>query len=457
MADYRKYAENLIGNWNTDQYEPQRSIVRDINQTNWDRIQMDYDNYIDSVQRNLDRARTNYYNNLASADRNSFLRVNSAVENLAKRGMLNSGVANRYIQADTTARGNEVNNALYDIINTNTGLAGKLGDLTNTMASKENALVADLGGKLAGLTAKEQANDRGYANLAAGLAASAEARDLANGKSAKKKQEELDELNRRLLIAKTITNTEMSDNQKERYLSIYLDVPGDVARSAIKGYNDNNTIKEALNSLSDYNIKIKEYDNDKERKNEQGRWDEASYGSIFKEIKDSENRRNADLLRKQLSDMSYTDLYELLFGDGTNPVTYGTGYHPNLPFIYGDFVPTSNINDNDVIGDYYRSTSLGDFVKGSDKNPTNIDLLKYNPDDIANFLIERAPKSDIETSNSRSLFDDPDIRLLLERSQRSRNILSDPGQAYFGAGTKQNEENEESMREFLRRLAELYQ
>ena len=38
-TNYRKYAENLIGNWNTDQYNAQKDVAKNTSNTNWQKIQ----------------------------------------------------------------------------------------------------------------------------------------------------------------------------------------------------------------------------------------------------------------------------------------------------------------------------------------------------------------------------------------------------------------------------------
>ena len=50
-------------------------------------------------------------------------------ENLSSRGLLNSGFAGTYADANTSARGNDVNKALGDIVNTNTEYTDKLASL----------------------------------------------------------------------------------------------------------------------------------------------------------------------------------------------------------------------------------------------------------------------------------------------------------------------------------------
>lgn len=64
MADYKKYAENLIGNWEKDIYEPQKQVTKDIYQTNWNKLTNDYNTVRDKLNRNFQLAREQYANTL---------------------------------------------------------------------------------------------------------------------------------------------------------------------------------------------------------------------------------------------------------------------------------------------------------------------------------------------------------------------------------------------------------
>ena len=334
MATYRNYAENLIGNWNTDQYQPQRDVALASYNTNWQSLQNDFNNYLDKVQRNLDRSRTNYYNTLSNIDRNSFLAVNNAVENLAKRGFLNSGLANRYNQAITTARGQSVNDALDKIINTSTNASETMSNLVKSMGASENKLNTSLASTLSGITGKEQANNQGYQALAAGIAAGKEARDIANAAagSSKKAQDDADEEKRRMLIADTLMSGDLSDNEKVRYMSIYLDVPAEVGEAAVKGYNDNQSLDKYTKQLT--NMENNPIDKLLTNIGTINPLIGTGYGlvaspiggklnaaaidtsliNLFNALQNNRASKKAELKGK-IEDLSYSDLYNILYGN----------------------------------------------------------------------------------------------------------------------------------------------
>ena len=354
MADYKKYAENLIGNWNTDQYEPLRDSTLNIYKTNWERLQNDFDKYVTNVRRNLDLKREGYYNNLASIDKDSVARVGSAVEDLSKRGLLNSGIANRYIQANTSVRGNAVNNALADIINTNNSLSANLADAVSKAAEKENTLNANLAASLAGITGREQANAQGAANLAASLAGSAEARDMNNALvqarialsgSGSSKQEEEDELARRQRIYDLLAKDDLTDSEKVRYLSIYLDVPAETGEKAVKAFKDNKDYfdtKTKLDELAGFtpqyiDIPIPTVPILASNKTFDGSVRDAvlgtgglginpnylrsqltgdnTYNVRIPTINTAIKQSRLNKLNSKMDNLSYTDLYELLYGE----------------------------------------------------------------------------------------------------------------------------------------------
>lgn len=247
-TNYRKYAENLIGNWNTDQYNAQKDVAKNTYNTNWQKIQNDFTNYVAKVKRTLDNKRTDYYDSLSTIDKNSASRTNRLAEDLSSRGLLNSGFAEAYNQADTNAKGDSVNEALKDIVNTNVDYVDKLGTLVGSTATSENSLNKNLGATLGNLGDKEGNAKRAYNILVANLAGQAEDRALANALAnarlggnggTTKKQQEIDDLERRMLISDTLRNEDMTDNEKVRYLAMYLDVPASLGEQALKAYKDN--------------------------------------------------------------------------------------------------------------------------------------------------------------------------------------------------------------------------
>jgi hypothetical protein len=354
MASYRKYAENLIGNWNTDQYEPQRDATLSSYRTNWDKLQNDFTIYMDKLNRNLKTARTNYHDSLADAAENSYLRNNTALESLSNRGLIGSGIAQKYAGADTTARGQEITDALSKIINTNTSYLDALEGTIEGMANKENKLNQNLAKALGNITGAEQENLQGYANTLANIASNAESRELSNAlanaslsasSASKKAQEEEDEFERRKLIFDTLANTEMSDDDKVKYMAIYLDVPSDVGEQALEAYKNNNKKAEKAGRAYALGVANEKLKNSDWWRPENLRWSDlfgtsgTSMGildnllgaGLNKLINDkatvysnvpniptivyNERQRKINNLNKESDSLSYTDLYDLLFNN----------------------------------------------------------------------------------------------------------------------------------------------
>ena len=336
-TDYRKYAENLIGNWNTDQYQPQKDVALQAYNTNWEKLQNDFTKYVDRVKKNLDNSRINYYNELNNADKSSFLRSNSMAENLSSRGLLNSGFASTYADANTSARGTDVNKALGDIVNTNTDYTDKLASLFNSISSGEDKLNSALADTLGGLGDKEQGAKQAYGNLVANLAGAAEAREMENALAAarlggsgdsKKAQEEADELERRMLIADTLRSEDLSDQEKMRYLSTYLEVPSDIAKQVVEGYSNNKNIEKYSNkvlSLGGVPGNYENYDtnylvrlNDALQLMLPTKYYPTSlypkYNALSR-LYDDINKLRINKANDKMKGLTYTDLYSLLYGD----------------------------------------------------------------------------------------------------------------------------------------------
>ena len=329
-TDYRKYAENLIGNWNIDQYRPQKDVALQAYNTNWEKLQNDFTKYVDRVKKNLDNSRINYYNELNNADKNSFLRSNSMAENLSSRGLLNSGFASTYADANTSARGTDVNKALGDIINTNTDYTDKLASLFNSISSGEDKLNSSLATTLGNLGDKEQGAKQAYGNLVAGLAGASEAREMENALAAarlggsgdsKKAQEAADELERRMLIADTRRSKDLSDQEKMRYLSTYLEVPSDKAKQVVEGYNNNKALEDYTNKIYGWGGVPGEYikKNTNPTINQNLVIPQSSLGVVTygkpETLLDAINRIRINNANDKMKGLTYTDLYSLLYGD----------------------------------------------------------------------------------------------------------------------------------------------
>ena len=114
----RNYAENLIGNWETNQYEPQRQVVRDVYRTNWNKLTSDLNTLKDQLNRNFERAKITYGDTLGQTTNDSFSRMYNVENNLANRGLTGSGLINRYNQSDIAKKGDETNTALSKLLNT---------------------------------------------------------------------------------------------------------------------------------------------------------------------------------------------------------------------------------------------------------------------------------------------------------------------------------------------------
>lgn len=326
MASYKKYAEDLIGNWETGQYEPQRTVTQDIYQTNINKLANDFGALKDKLARNFENAQREYANTMNAVQNQSFNRMRNANIDLANRGLSTSGVGNLITQADVQQKGEDVDKALGNLLDVNNaGVEGLTSGVMN-LGQKQTALAGDLAGDLGGITDKEAANAQQYANLIAGLGNSAanraaSRRSSGGGGSTKKvkEQEEADELKRRRLIADTLSSNEISDTDKAIYLYQYLDVPLDTARAAVKGYNDNITLETTQNQLNNLQEQANRYNDAARTLSDFGNQNDLFYAlssipNVYNDLALSSNRRRTEKLQKDIEDLSYTDLYELLYG-----------------------------------------------------------------------------------------------------------------------------------------------
>ena len=317
----RNYAENLIGNWETNQYEPQRQVVRDVYRTNWNKLTSDLNTLKDQLNRNFERAKTNYGDTLGQTTNDSFSRMYNVENNLANRGLTGSGLINRYNQSDIAKKGDETNTALSKLLNTNEqGISGLISGVSN-YGGKLNSLAGDLADDLGGISDKERANAQQYANLVSSIIESAEDRDLAKYKaSMSRKQEETDEetnlILRRLGIMKTLEDDTLSDNEKLLSLVNDYDMKADDAVSAMNSVrytNTKNKLDDAKQRLNKLTMNSLEYVNPNNRLNNIPGVSSVRKGAsyVYDLFRDAQQNR-VNSLNDELSNYTYKDLAELI-------------------------------------------------------------------------------------------------------------------------------------------------
>lgn len=315
MANYKKYAENLIGNWEKDIYEPQKDITKAIYQTNWNKLTNDYNTVKEKLARNFKLAREEYANTLNDVQNSSFNRMNNANIDLANRGLSNSGMMDLITQADTQSKGKDVDKALASLLNTNNASLSGLAEGVIDLGSGQNSLAGDLSGDIGKLTDADAANMQQYGGLlgslgenAAGRAAS---RAASGGSGKSKKEKEQNDIYRRMGIIDTLNDNTLSDVEKKQILAINYDVSSSDADDMLNSYkykalvpkleSRNNDLAETIkrvNNLNAYVSPIPEFD----------------YIQRNNRLNSQLNntQKDVDALNKELSKYTYYDLWDIL-------------------------------------------------------------------------------------------------------------------------------------------------
>lgn len=354
MADFKNYAENLIGNWERDIYAPQTQVTKDIYQTNWNALTNNYNTLKDKLARNFENAQLEYANTLNNVQNQSFNRMNAANIDLANRGLSGSGILNKVTQADTKIKGENVDKALASLLAVNNASIEGLTEGVNALGEKQSKLASELAGDLGKLTAAEAGNEQKYGGLLAGIGESAAqraAQRAASGASAslskaqKELEDAIDERYRKLSIFETLNDTSLSDDDKYKTLVQELDVPVGDALKAISSVNYTNT----LNDLDAAKLKYDEiassqqpniyqawnqfgsYTTDPSEKRNASWLEKLLFGNDFdpynNDITDLRQRfnntpsdfrlanqqRKINILNNRLKDYTYADLYDLLY------------------------------------------------------------------------------------------------------------------------------------------------
>jgi len=310
MASYKKYAENLIGDWETNIYEPQKQVTQDIYQTNWNKLSNDYNALKDKLARNFELAQRDYANTLDTVQNASFNRMRNANIDLANRGLSSSGVGNLITQADTAQKGQDVDKALADLLATNNASISNLEQGVMGLGQNQSKLAGNLAGDIAGLTDADAANNQQYGGLLAGLAQSAASRAASrsgsgSSKRVKQLQDEADEIGRRMRIYDVLNADDLTDQEKGNYLVTYLDVPSQTAIDAISAYNNNKLIKDNTQKINKLQNSI--------NSSSSGYMPAGLAGINL--LLNAGRARNATNLQNEIKDLTYTDLAKLLYGN----------------------------------------------------------------------------------------------------------------------------------------------
>ena len=232
-----RYAKNLIGDWETDQFEPLRQVTQSQYQTNWNKLTNDLNNLNEQLDQNFKNARIQYNNALSDTAKNSYLRLYNAEQDLANRGLTGSGLLNVYNTRNTEQLGEENNALLQNLMSANkANVEGELSGL-DTYARNATDLAGDLANDLAGITDAEGDNLRAYNDLVSSISESAANRSLKY--STDKNDEETDRLYQLITINDIMNSENTDDSTKFSELVTDAAVSPEQAERILSSYNYN--------------------------------------------------------------------------------------------------------------------------------------------------------------------------------------------------------------------------
>lgn len=277
------YVKNLIGDWETEQFEPLRQVAQKTYQTNWDKLTSDFNSLNEQLAQNFKNARIQHNNALLENARNSYMRMVNAEQNLANRGLTGSGLLNTYDAMNTQQTGQENNEALQTLMDANkANIEGRFAGL-DTYNRNLNDLSGDLLDNLSGITDAEGDNLRNYRNLIADLSESYNNRNSKYSTQSAENdlEEEEQEFYRRKGILETLNNSELSDYEKRKILINEYDLVLDNTNKALetmqylKAVNDYDEYnrRSVKNYFGNRNKKLQEYDNEISKYTYSDLWD----------------------------------------------------------------------------------------------------------------------------------------------------------------------------------------
>lgn len=231
------YAKNLIGDWETEQFEPLRQVAQAQYQTNWNKLTNDLNNLNEQLDRNFKNARIQYNNALSDTAKNSYLRLYNAEQDLANRGLTGSGLLNVYNTGNTEQLGEENNALLQNLMSVNkANVEGGLSGL-DTYARNATGLAENLANDLAGITDAEGDNLRAYNDLVSSISENAANRSLKYSND--KNDEETDRLYQLITINDIMNSENTDDSTKFSELVTDAAVSPEQAERILSSYNYN--------------------------------------------------------------------------------------------------------------------------------------------------------------------------------------------------------------------------
>ena len=298
------YAKNLIGDWETEQFEPLRQVAQAQYQTNWNKLTNDLNNLNEQLDRNFKNARIQYNNALSDTAKNSYLRLYNAEQDLANRGLTGSGLLNVYNTRNTEQLGKENNDLLQNLMSANkANVEGGLSGL-DTYARSATDLAGDLANDLAGITDEEGDNLRAYSDLVSRISESAANRSLQYNTD--KNDEETDRLYQLITINDIMNSEDTDDSTKFSELVTEAAVSPEQAERILSSYNYNKVsdkISLQQNKLNKANKTLSNYTNISP--------DHAMAWWVNNlSVKPKQNKLNE--LNQELSQYTYEDLKNIL-------------------------------------------------------------------------------------------------------------------------------------------------
>lgn len=256
------YAKNLIGDWETEQFEPLRQVAQAQYQTNWNKLTNDLNNLNEQLEQNFKNARIQYNNALSDTAKNSYLRLYNAEQDLANRGLTGSGLLNVYNTGNTEQLGEENNALLQNLMSENkANVEGGLSGL-DTYARNATKLAGDLANDLAGITDAEGDNLRAYNDLVSSISESAANRSLQYNTG--KDDEETDKLYQLITINDIMNSEDTDDSTKFSELVTDAAVSPEQAERILSSYNYNKVNDKIKNNqilLQKSKDNLKKYNN----------------------------------------------------------------------------------------------------------------------------------------------------------------------------------------------------
>lgn len=240
-----RYAKEMLGENNRSHFDELRNVTKDTYNTNLGKTNLNYANAIEDLEKQRINSERSFNSGINDVVDTTFSNNYNAINDLNKRGLNTSGVANKLFNTDTINRGSAIEKLLKATGSELVGVGNSYSKLNTNVAGEKEKLMNNLANALGGIGGKDLANQMRYNQALSTIANTKAQRDMQNAlararsggsREPSKQDKEINEFYRKRAMLNIVRNTDAEGNslnltpwQRQVALSVLYNVKDPVA------------------------------------------------------------------------------------------------------------------------------------------------------------------------------------------------------------------------------------